>query len=58
MHGNTICPLEVGVLSQRLITFDVWTDLVVIFDKALHLLMNQQLMRMREKIMDYNFTVK
>ena len=42
-------------------TFEVWTDhrpLVGIFSKTLHLLINRRLMRMRKKIMDFNFTVK
>ena len=40
--------------------FEVWTDhrpLVGAFGKHLHLLQNQRLMRMREKITTYNFSV-
>ena len=40
--------------------FEVWTDhrpLVGAFGKHLHLLQNQRLMRMREKITSYNFSV-
>ena len=40
--------------------FDVWTDhrpLVGAFEKHLHLLQNQHLMRMREKLNSYNFSV-
>ena len=40
--------------------FEVWTDhrpLVGAFEKYLHLLQNQRLMRMREKLTSYNFSV-
>ena len=40
--------------------FEVWTDhrpLVGAFEKHLHLLQNQRLMKMREKITSYNFLV-
>ena len=40
--------------------FEVWTDhrpLVGAFEKHLHLLQNQRLMRMREKLTSYNFSV-
>ena len=41
-------------------TFAVWTDhrpLVGIFNKALHTLNNQRLIRIREKLLDFSFTV-
>ena len=41
-------------------TFTVWTDhrpLVGIFNKALHTLNNQRLIRIREKLLDFSFTV-
>ena len=55
MSGNSIC------LSKGLPTFVVKTDhrpLLGIFQKPLHLLENSRLLRMREKLVDYNFTVE
>ena len=56
VHAIQKCHYYVAGVQQ----FEVWTDhrpLVGAFSKHLHTLTNQRLMRMREKVTSYNFTV-
>ena len=56
MHAIQNCHYYLAGIAR----FKVWTDhrpLVGAFEKHLHLLQNQRLMRMREKLTLYNFSV-
>ena len=56
VHAIQKCHYYLASVQQ----FEVWTDhrpLVGAFSKHLHTLANQRLMRMREKVTSYNFTV-